>query len=98
MSGVARKLVVEHRAIAEAREAFLWYLARNPPVAERFETAVESRMSAILERPDAFPEVEPGLRRCLVLDRFPYALLYRVTADVVLVVAVMHLRRRPGYR
>ena len=36
------------------------------------------------------------LRRLLV-RRFPYGLLYRVEKDAIFIVAVMHLRRRPGY-
>jgi len=35
-------------------------------------------------------------RRVLV-RRFPYSLLYRVDPDVIFVVAVAHVRRRPGY-
>ncbi|TMA90118.1 MAG: hypothetical protein E6J77_07075 [Deltaproteobacteria bacterium] len=36
------------------------------------------------------------LRRFLV-RRFPYGLLYRVESDQIFIVAVAHLRRRPGY-
>ena len=32
-----------------------------------------------------------------MLNRFPYGLLYAVEADRIIVVAVMHLHRRPGY-
>jgi toxin ParE2 len=95
---VARwKLRVEERAEAEARAAFLWYLARNAQAAERFQSAVEECIDAIAEAPERFPELEPGVRRRLVFHRFPYAVLYRVLDDEVQVVAVAHLRRRPGY-
>lgn len=33
----------------------------------------------------------------IVLRRFPYALIYRAEPRAVVVVAVAHLRRRPGY-
>jgi hypothetical protein len=33
----------------------------------------------------------------MVLNRFPYAILYRIASDEVQIVAVMHLHRRPGY-
>ncbi len=92
-----RKLRIEERAEAEARSAFLWYLARNPRAAERFQAAVEECIDAIAEGPERFPEVEPGVRRRLVLHRFPYAVLYRIVGNEVHVVAVMHLHRRPGY-
>jgi hypothetical protein len=35
--------------------------------------------------------------RRIIVPRFPYALLYRATSDRILIVAVMHLHRRPGY-
>lgn len=36
------------------------------------------------------------IRRRL-LRRFPYALLYKVKADAVCILAVMNLKRRPTY-
>jgi len=40
--------------------------------------------------------VEANLRKCRVL-RFPYGLLFRDREDHIEIIAVMHLRRRPGY-
>lgn len=37
-----------------------------------------------------------GLRRAL-LHRFPFILIYSVEVDEILVVAVAHQKRRPGY-
>jgi toxin ParE1/3/4 len=37
-----------------------------------------------------------GLRRYL-FHRFPYMLVYRETGAVILVIAVAHARRRPGF-
>jgi plasmid stabilization system protein ParE len=91
------KLRIEERAESEARSAFLWYLARNPHAAERFQATLEECIDAIAETPDHFPELEPGIRRRLVLHRFPYAVLYRIASDEVQIVAIMHLHRRPGY-
>ena len=41
--------------------------------------------------------VDDDVRR-LMLRRFPYALLYRLSRDEIRVLAVMNLRRRPLYR
>jgi hypothetical protein len=37
-----------------------------------------------------------GTRR-LLLQRFPFSIIYRVESTWVLVVAIAHQRRRPGY-
>jgi plasmid stabilization system protein ParE len=91
------KLRIDGRAEAEARAAFLWYLARNPRAADRFQAALEACIDAIAEAPEQYPEIEPGIRRRLVFHRFPYAVVYRMVIDEVQILAVMHLHRRPGY-
>jgi plasmid stabilization system protein ParE len=91
------KLRIEERAEAEARAAFLWYLARSGRAAEQFQAAVEESIALIAGDPASSPELEPGLRRRLVLHRFPYAVIYRVLGDEVHILAFAHLRRRPGY-
>ena len=35
--------------------------------------------------------------RKLVLDRFPYYLIYNISFETVYIVAVAHERRKPGY-
>lgn len=42
------KLRIEERAESEARSAFLWYLARNPRAAERFEAAIQGILTFAL--------------------------------------------------
>jgi len=43
------------------------------------------------------PYVEgEGIRRVL-LQRFPFAVVYQVEPELILIVAVAHQRRRPGY-
>ena len=49
-----------------------------------------------MRQPLAWPPHLKGTRRVL-LDKFRYAVVYRVHADELLVIAVMHQARRPGY-
>jgi len=48
---------------------------------------------------DARDELDAAVEYYAValLEDFPFALLYVTTADVAWIVAVMHLRREPGY-
>jgi toxin ParE1/3/4 len=57
---------------------------------------VESALSAIIEMPMAWPLYEDPTRRYL-LRRFPYAIIYVVTDDALMVLAIAHTSRRPGY-
>jgi toxin ParE1/3/4 len=61
-----------------------------------FVADVDAGISRVLDAPPRWPELEPGVRRYR-LDRFPYALIYRITSsEVVDIVAVFHLHRKPG--
>ncbi|WP_437319543.1 type II toxin-antitoxin system RelE/ParE family toxin [Sorangium sp. So ce385] len=91
-----RPVVLANEAESEARDAFLWYEARDPRVADRFEAQVLAALDRIAEAPEQGSEIELGVRR-LILHQFPYGLLYSVEPDRILVLAVMHLRRRPRY-
>ena len=50
----------------------------------------------IVEYPEAGHIVLGSIRRRLV-RRFPYAILYATRPRVVLVLAIMNLKRRPAY-
>lgn len=83
------------KAEGEARDAFQWYLRRSPTAGDRFEKLLSAALEGIAEAPALAQEVEPGIRRWL-LPPFPYAILYEIEASSVLVLSVMHTRRRPG--
>jgi len=61
-----------------------------------FILTVQRTYERLLEFPAAGRPFGRRLRRVLV-PKFPYGLLYRVEADRIYIIAVMHLHRRPGY-
>lgn len=83
-------------AAAEALEAADWYRKRSPKAAAAFARELKLALSIIVESPTRWAEHHHGTRRVL-LDRFPYEVVYRVFAESILVVAVAHCRRSPGY-
>lgn len=80
----------------ELREARLWYEERSPLSAVAFAQEVDGAVSRIAETPMRYPMAEHGTRR-VVLQRFPYNVFYRVGTEEIVVVAVAHQKRRPGY-
>lgn len=80
----------------ELRQARLWYEERSPLSAVAFAQEVAAAVSRIAETPMRFPAAEHGTRRG-VLDRFPYNVFYRVGTEEIVVVAIAHHKRRPGY-
>jgi len=83
-------------ALAEYEAAVLYYVERDPLVGQRFVAAVEDAIDRILDSPRRWRVIEEDVRRCLTRV-FPYGVLYTIEADFVLIVAVMHCSREPGY-
>ena len=83
-------------ALAEFRDAGMFYTGCQEGLGLRFYACVESALKRITDDPARFRLFEDDIRRCLV-HVFPYAVLYSVEPDFILVIAVMHCSRQPDY-
>lgn len=90
------RLVIVEPALDEADSARRYYANINGELGERFAGELQRSIEWIVEQPMAWAPIGRRARRRL-LNRFPYAVVYRIEADLIRVLAVMHLRRRPGY-
>jgi plasmid stabilization system protein ParE len=88
------------RFLAPARQelddAVIWYNEQADGLGREFLDELDRAIRRSVAYPLSSPEIEPGLRRCL-LARFPYGLVYGLDGDTVVVVAVAHLHREPRY-
>jgi toxin ParE1/3/4 len=73
-----------------------YYARIGPELGGRFYDEIERLVRAVREGPDIFRLFDPPVRRHFS-DVFPYALIYVNEPDRVLILAVMHMSRRPGY-
>ena len=83
-------------ALEEYQQATLWYSQRERKVALQFVETIEEAIRRVVEAPTRWRIVEDDIRRCLTRV-FPYAILYTIEKDYLLIVAVMHCSRKPGY-
>jgi toxin ParE1/3/4 len=93
---VARELEYLEEALEEAEAAARWYAERSATAAAAFTEEIDTAEAAIVGLPEAWPLFDHGTRRYL-LRRFPFSVVYRIEARRILIVAVAHARRRPGY-
>lgn len=93
---MTRELEYLEDALQEAETAARWYAERSVTAAAGFSDEIDAAESAIVRLPEAWPPFDHGTRRYL-LHRFPFSVVYRVEARRILIVAVAHARRRPGY-
>ena len=80
----------------EFLEAVAWYEADRAGLGAEFLAEVERATRRIVSFPEHGSPYLAGTRR-IVLGRFPYSVVYWPDADDLLVVAVAHSRRKPGY-
>lgn len=83
-------------ALREYEDAVSYYEGRQAGLGERFILAIEDAFESIRLAPERWPVLEQDVRRRLTRV-FPYAVLYSVEEDSILVLAIMHCRRKPGY-
>jgi toxin ParE1/3/4 len=88
--------VFHPEALEEYQAAAHWYEKRGKVLSLRFVDAVEDAIWKIAEAPERWRIVDEDVHRCLTRV-FPYGILYTIEPDFVLLVAVMHLSREPGY-
>jgi plasmid stabilization system protein ParE len=81
-------------ADAELTEARRWYSHHRKDLDLEFMQCIELALSQIRSNPHLFPVVYDSLRRAVV-RRFPFAILYKVTAGEIQIIAVFHSRRNP---
>lgn len=83
-------------AALEFEEQVRYYRARGRVVGERFASEVRFSIRRILETLERWRVLEDDVRRCVVRV-FPFSVLYTIEPDFILIVAVMHHKRQPGY-
>ena len=80
----------------EMLDAARYYELQAPGLGDGFLDKIDSAVQDIAENPKTWPILRFEIRRRL-RHRFPYALLYRVDPDEIVVLATMHLHRHPSY-
>lgn len=88
------KLILSDEAVLDIEEAFLWYLAIEPKLADDFETLLYTSFNDILSFPNSFQKRYKNVR-VRFLERFPYGVHYLTQDSSVIVVGVFHTSRNP---
>lgn len=83
-------------ALQEFEDAARYYAARQSGLELRFIECVESALRQIADAPARWRPFVQDVRR-YVVRVFPYAILYSIESNYVLIIAVMHCSREPGY-
>jgi len=89
-----KPLIIEPEAERDIADAYTWYEQQRPGLGDDFALCVEAGLQVIAERPRFFPKVFKNARRMLI-DRFPYLILFIEHRQFISVHAVFHTSRDP---
>ena len=83
-------------AEAELNSAIDYYENIQADLGLEFAQEVYATIRRIIDYPLAWQSMTLKTRRCLT-SRFPFGIIYYITEEQIVVVAVMHLSKKPGY-
>jgi plasmid stabilization system protein ParE len=89
-------LEFDSEARAEFDEALNWHAERSAGAALGFVSEVDLAIERITNNPALLPYTYAGCQRC-TLHRYPYSVIFHRRAAKIVVIALAHAKRLPGY-
>jgi len=80
----------------ELDETVAYYNTESHGLGDQFLLEVLSSIERISKFPQAWHPFTQSSRRCQT-RRFPYGVTYQILESEILIVAIAHLHRKPGY-
>ena len=80
----------------ELNDAIDYYNEQSEGLGFELAYEVQKTIERIIHFPEAWFKLSKRTRRCRC-KRFPYGVIYQIRQDFILIVAIMHLHRNPGY-
>ena len=89
------RLIIRPEAEDDLKEAYSWYEDKRQGLGHDFLLHVAAGLNFIKRNPNIHPIEYRGTRKHLI-KRFPYKIIYLVEKEQIIVLAVIHGRRRPA--
>ncbi len=83
-------------ALSELDDAVEYYEYEQARLGFRFVTIIKKTVLLIENHPFAWSPLSDKVRRCIVKG-FPYELIYQISENNILILAVAHQHRKPNY-
>lgn len=83
-------------AAKELTSSIQYYEEKSIGLGDDFLDEIEEAIAQALAHPQSGSLLTEQDRRIL-LDRFPYEIIYDISENIVTITAVKHIKRKPGY-
>ncbi len=90
------RVVWNDDALTEATAATAYYREKQAELGQRFVDAIEDAAAKIAYRPLLYRKLASDVRKCK-RPHFPFGIVCSVREDAIYILAVMHMRQKPGY-
>lgn len=80
----------------ELDDGFIFYEDQVRGLGFEFLDEILNAFKRIKSNPKAWGLFSERTRRCLV-NRFPYGIIYQIRENELLILAIAHMHRKPGY-
>ncbi|MCP4217031.1 MAG: type II toxin-antitoxin system RelE/ParE family toxin [bacterium] len=84
------------QAKKELKDAVKYYNVCGAGLGFVFFQEVQATIQRILQYPKSWTKLSKKTRQCLT-RRYPYAVIFQEVDAGIIIIAVMHLKRKPGY-
>ena len=82
--------------VSDLNNAVAYYNQQRAGLGDEFRSEIYAAVTRVCSNPSQYAVVEHGIRRCLV-NRFPYAVLFRlISQEAIRVLVIRHHRRHPS--
>jgi len=78
----------------ELQKTIQYYNDESPGLGYEFANEIRNTLGRIIQYPEAWHPLSNRTRRCRT-NRFPYGVIYQIRNDMILIVAIMHMNRKP---
>ena len=92
------RLRLHRLAVAGIDHEVDYYETRQTGLGDQLENEIDAVFRRIVRFPESAPQWKDRPdRRLAVLDRFPFPIPYQLVGEEIVVLALAHTSRRPGY-
>ncbi|MBI1425010.1 MAG: type II toxin-antitoxin system RelE/ParE family toxin [Gammaproteobacteria bacterium] len=91
-----RNVIIRKEAESDITDAYRWYEDKNPGLGGSFIQCVEDALSRLSFNPNIYAYVHKNIRRSFI-RKFPFGIYYLTENDMIIVMAVMHVRKDPKH-
>jgi len=79
----------------ELKIALNYYYDISPKLKKRFLSHVEKQFNNILKSPKTY-QYETKTSQKVIMDKFPYIIIYEQFEDIIMILAIFHTRQNPN--